>query len=190
MADNFEEDDLLNSSLTNLQWLQHINMNLNESLAVPRKTVASSSSSTSSSPQSKVSLSSQSVIQTFGRYNSAFCQLIGHSIGWSAWFNQSVSQPISISQSVGQSINYTINYIIPRPQDERADRTPQQRAGRHNTSVDYTRNSHIKPPYSYATLICMAIRFVNAALIDCLFANECRLRAFTKNERNNLLRVS
>jgi len=95
MADNFDEDDLLNSSLTNLQWLQHINMNLNESLAVPRKTVASSSSSASSSPQSK---------------------------------------------------------------DERADRTPQQRAGRHNTSVDYTRNSHIKPPYSYATLICMAIR--------------------------------
>jgi len=97
MADNFDEDDLLNSSLTNLQWLQHINMNLSEGLAIPRKTVASSSSSASSSPQSK---------------------------------------------------------------DERADRTPQQRAGggRHNTSVDYTRNSHIKPPYSYATLICMAIR--------------------------------
>lgn len=54
MADNYDEDDLLNSSLTNLQWLQHINMNLNESLAVPRKTVASSSSSASSSPQSKV----------------------------------------------------------------------------------------------------------------------------------------
>ncbi|KAL5271604.1 hypothetical protein ACHWQZ_G002026 [Mnemiopsis leidyi] len=95
MADNYDEDDLLNSSLTNLQWLQHINMNLNESLSVPRKTVASSSSSASSSPQSK---------------------------------------------------------------DDRADRTPQQRAGRPNTTVDYTRNSHIKPPYSYATLICMAIR--------------------------------
>jgi len=95
MADNYDEEDLLNSSLTNLQWLQHINMNLNESLAVPRKTVASSSSSASSSPQSK---------------------------------------------------------------DERSDRAQQQRAGRHNNSVDYTRNSHIKPPYSYATLICMAIR--------------------------------
>ena len=57
MADNFDEDDLLNSSLTNLQWLQHINMNLSEGLAVPRKTVASSSSSASSSPQSKVSFS-------------------------------------------------------------------------------------------------------------------------------------
>ena len=54
MTDNYDEDDLLNSSLTNLQWLQHINMNLNESLSVPRKTVASSSSSASSSPQSKV----------------------------------------------------------------------------------------------------------------------------------------
>ena len=43
-----DQEDLLNSSLTNLQWLQHINMNLSESLAVPRKTVASSSNTNQS----------------------------------------------------------------------------------------------------------------------------------------------
>ena len=47
-------------------------------------------------------------------------------------------------------------------QEERAELNAAQRGGpgRHASSVDYTRNSHIKPPYSYATLICMAIRYL------------------------------
>ena len=77
MADNFDEDDLLNSSLTNLQWLQHINMNLSEGLAVPRKTVASSSSSASSSPQSKVSF------QSYFVYLLSSSQLASQSISFS-----------------------------------------------------------------------------------------------------------
>eukprot|EP00116_Pleurobrachia_bachei_P013790 sb/3474052/ len=53
------QEDLLNSSLTNLQWLQHINMSLSEGLGgVPRRTIASSSSSSSSSSPSKFHLPS------------------------------------------------------------------------------------------------------------------------------------
>lgn len=79
-----EKEDILNNSLTNLQWLQHINMNLSEGLSLPRKTVASSS--------------------------------------------------------------FNVPTTIPDHKEER------------QRGVDYAHNSLVKPPYSYATLICMAIR--------------------------------
>jgi len=79
-----EKEDVLNNSLTNLQWLQHINMNLSEGLSLPRKTVASSS--------------------------------------------------------------FNVPTTIPDHKEER------------QRGVDYAHNSLVKPPYSYATLICMAIR--------------------------------
>eukprot|EP00794_Sanderia_malayensis_P009243 gene9243-10218_t len=95
--------ELTDDSLTNLQWLQEVKINLTQS-----ETTQSSASSTTSPPYSPV--------------------------------------PSTNSEDFN-------------PSDEYYDSSMKHREhGNNNAVIDYKTNPHFKPPYSYATLICMAMK--------------------------------